>query len=93
MDSALAQKSKSGLDTLSSATGLSKEALLQTFEEVRQNHAKLRACTRHQFDTPPQFELGKRHTCKNCGGTMSGERIAHYEEGVRHAGSPFEVWT
>jgi len=63
--------------------------------EVRQNHALLRACTRHQFRTEEPAlvnSLSRHHVCINCGGRMSGEKIAYYAEGVGHCGDPFEVW-
>lgn len=83
---------KSGLDVLSSATRLSKQELRDIFAEVQQNHRILAACTRHQFEGRAVRSLGEKHTCLNCGGVMPGERIAVYAEGVRHAGTPFEVW-
>jgi len=79
------------VDRLGAATGLSKDEIRKTFEEVRHNHEILKACTRHQFRSA-EYRFGKRSTCVNCGGTMAGERIAAYEEGVRHAGAPFKVW-
>lgn len=84
------------LEELGRAVGLSSGEATSILHEVRQNHALLAACTRHQFPMPAEplrfGSINRKHTCVNCGGQMRGEQIAQYETGVLHAGAPFKVW-
>ena len=83
------------LEDIGQAVGLKPGETTSILAEVRQNRAKLSACTRHQFrrsEHPDGIMINKRFTCANCGGTMNGEKITYYAEGVVHAGSPFLVW-
>lgn len=84
------------LEDVGQALGLRPGEAMDLLKEVRQNHALLNACTRHQFPMPLEpYKFGsinRRHTCVHCGGTMRGEEIKHYENGVLHAGAPFKVW-
>jgi len=62
--------------------------------EVRENHAKLAACTRHEFFRPSDgVHLNKRFKCLHCDGEVRGEQIHWYAEGVKHGGELFDVWT
>lgn len=69
------------LDDLGEAVGLDKATMGSILAEVRENHAKLRTCTRHQFKAAERV-FGKRATCVHCGGTMTCESISWYEGGV-----------
>lgn len=82
------------IDQLGQFVGLKEGEGNAILKEVRENHAKLRGCARHQFKRPPQTQalFRGRFPCIHCGGQMSGEAITYYAEGVMHAGNPFDVW-
>lgn len=69
------------LDDLGAAAGIDKAEMSNILAEIKENHRKLRTCTRHQFKEAERV-FGKRATCVHCGGTMTCESIAWYEGGV-----------
>lgn len=82
------------IDDLGQFVGLKEGEGSSILAEVRSNHAKLATCTRHQFRLGANMgtTFAKRFHCVNCGGTMRGEQIHYYAEGVKHAGEPRDVW-
>jgi hypothetical protein len=93
MESTLTEKPISTLEDLGERLGLKPGDATSILAEVRQNHALLKTCTRHQFratDDPPS--INSKHTCLNCGGVMRAEQVGYYAHGVRHSGQPFDVW-
>lgn len=61
--------------------------------EVQENIARRQACLRHRFDPPPLRKLGEKHTCLECGCTMSGPHIMFYIEGYEAAGGHCDdIW-
>lgn len=66
-----------GVGVMSELTGLSKETVQSTFEEVKANNLTLSQCDYHEFTINPDLarptplNRSKRYKCKNCGGTVS----------------------
>lgn len=55
--------------------------------EVRENHAKLRACKKHRFPAiGDNYRLGQRMRCLACGGDMSLTDAVMYLRGYIAAG-------
>jgi predicted SprT family Zn-dependent metalloprotease len=64
---------------------ITKEDSARIWREVKENHAKLRACSNHEFvDLEPTKQLGKKYQCKHCGGTLDGIAVHWYNLGKRH---------
>jgi len=76
------------VDVLSTVSGISKDDTRKIFEEVKANHARLKACAGpHEFiddpvDGRPQVVWKKK--CTRCGGTVDRIHAAWYEDGLRH---------
>jgi hypothetical protein len=83
------------IDQLGQFVGLKEGDGSAILAEVRENHRKLATCTRHEFFRPKDGSatFARRFTCLHCGGTMTGEKIHWYAEGVKHGGELFDVWT
>lgn len=75
------------LDTLSAATGIGRASILELWEEVKANHARLDACPRHDFPDPEPGSLGKRYECRNCRGWTDASAVRWYRDGLKHGGA------
>lgn len=77
--------SSDSLDTLSTATGISRDTMLELWASVRANSALLDTCPRHDFeDQTPGKLLGKTFRCRACGGTADGVAVSWYQKGLAH---------
>lgn len=72
------------VDTLSTATGLSRATMLEIWAGVKANSAKLDACQRHEFVCEAPGKLGAKWRCSACGGTVSGTDAHWYNLGRSH---------
>lgn len=75
------------LDTLSTATGLSRDTLLELWEKAQANRVLLDACPRHAFERsvgPNGPRLGDKFRCVVCGGEASADSVIWYEKGLAH---------
>jgi hypothetical protein len=75
------------VDTLSSVTGLRREALLGIWDAVKANHAKLDACPGHDFGPLQPGNLSARYECRNCRGWADGSAVSWYQKGLAHGRS------
>jgi hypothetical protein len=58
------------------------KALLQ---EVRENHARLDSCARHEFKPEgPENKLGVKYQCIHCQGQTDAASRHWYERGLAH---------
>lgn len=74
------------VDRLAGFSGQSREALLGIWDAIKANHAKLDACTGHDFGPlKPGATLHTRYECRNCGGWAGGTAVTWYNRGVEHA--------
>lgn len=54
--------------------------------EVRENHARLEACPRHEFDViEPVKVIGNRYRCKACQGTTDSHGYFWWNRGMKDA--------
>lgn len=73
------------LDTISSATGLSRLALTEIWADVKANHARLESCARHDFQlVDPAQPLRSKYACTACGGTVHRTEFYWYSRGLAH---------
>jgi hypothetical protein len=72
-----------GIGVMASMTGLSRKSIEEIAAEVKENHARLKSCTDHQFDAPLDPRQRKR-VCRNCKGEADSASVIWYEEGKRH---------
>lgn len=80
--------SSDSLDTLASATGLSRAAMLEIHEAVKANQALLNGCPYHEFSPIlPRVPLRQRYRCINCGGEIDASAHYWHEQGRRPAAS------
>jgi hypothetical protein len=63
-----------GLGVLSEMSGLTRDDVASIWDEVRANHAKLVACTGHEFSLASKGRtfIDDRHKCAKCGGWVNG---------------------
>lgn len=62
------------------------EAARAILLEVRENHAKLTDCPRHEFELiEPAKPIGNRYRCKACQGTIDGHGYFWWNRGVKDA--------
>lgn len=88
----MAEKTVS-FEQVGQSLGLKPGEATAIIEQIRENNARLKACERHQFTkSKDPVARANRGVCVNCHGEMRLGEIMAYEEGVKHAGSPFEVW-
>lgn len=63
----------------------------QMLAEIKQNHRNLNRCPQHLFPFK-ESNLGQKHSCANCGGTMRLTEISYYCRGYKAAGGdPNEI--
>jgi hypothetical protein len=72
------------VDKLSTATGLSRAAMLEIMDEVKSNHATLAVCGGHNFESEDPRRLDARWVCTACGGRASYNQVHWYNLGRSH---------
>lgn len=76
------------LDVLSSATGLTRAAMVEIAAKAKENGAKLRACPWHDFEPVPGtrqvFGQPERYRCRHCQGEVDRHAFYWHEQGRRH---------
>jgi hypothetical protein len=75
-----------GLDRLGVTVGLSGDVMRQLAEQVKENHARLRACARHDFvpKFPAAAGLGQKYVCARCRGEVDAHAFLWYSDGLAH---------
>ena len=77
------------VDTISEATGIPRQDMLDIWERVKKNSAALEGCVgRHEFRAiDPTKKLSRRYRCSKCHGEV--DSIAHhwYTIGLTHGGT------
>lgn len=80
------------LDTLSTATGLSRETMLVLVAQAKANQQRLDACAWHDFEPAPGAKLvfGQpgRYRCKHCGGEVDRHAFYWHEQERRPRTTP-----
>ena len=75
------------LDTLSAATGLSRQTMLELAAQAKANVARLNACPWHDFEPVPGakvvFGQPDRFRCQRCGGEIDRHAFYWHEQGRR----------
>lgn len=63
-----------------------KTSFREIFEQVKENHEKLKSCNRHDFskDLTPDKKVNKEWECTNCGGSVDSSAKTWYERGLVH---------
>lgn len=79
------------LDKLSQATGLGRQTMLDIWEHVKANQARLDGCPgtalsrAHAFeDIAPDKKLGKKYRCRLCAGEIDARAYHWYAMGLEH---------
>lgn len=81
-----------GAQLLSNLSGMPRDKVLEIWEEVKINSAKLKNCIRHRFEQQ-SVKLGDKITCVNCGGVMSLSSAGEYVRGYKASGGDSDdVW-
>lgn len=81
-----------GAAVLSRVSGLSRDDVLQIWEEVKANKARLDACPRHRFPGG-SVKIGQKVICQACGGGMSLTDAGSYVRGYEaKGGSADDIW-
>lgn len=76
------EKRYDGSEVLSNVSGLSKEAIRELWEEVKNNSKVLGSCRRpHDFEIDLTMTVASA-TCKTCGGMMDKFNAMSYMEGL-----------
>lgn len=76
------------VDKLSEVTGLHRTDLLDLWESVKANSAKLDSCARHDFvQIEPERAIGGRYRCARCNGEADSVAVRWYRDGLLHAGA------
>lgn len=75
-----------GLDRIGAAVGLSGQAMREIAEQVKANHARLRACARHDFSPIDAAgpRIGAKYRCARCGGEVDAHAFLWYSDGLAH---------
>lgn len=74
------------VDTISGLTGLPRKDLLDIWEQVKANTARLDACARHEFEAiTPARPLKQRYRCIRCQGEVDAHAHHWHEIGRRQA--------
>lgn len=76
-----------GFDAIAGAAGVDRREMLEIWEEVKANHARLKACPGpHDFsiDLNPARTLGKKWRCSKCGGEVDHIVRDWYLKGLEH---------
>ena len=55
------------------------------WQEVKANHAKLEACSRHQFEPLQPGQILTKYRCTACLGEVDAIAKSWYEKGLEHA--------
>lgn len=75
------------LDQLATATGLTRETMLELAAQAKANQARLGPCPWHDFEPVPSARvvLGQpsRYRCKRCGGEVDRHAFYWHEQGRR----------
>lgn len=74
-----------GAGALGELSGLGRPAMVEIWEQVKANHAKLNACPWHEFEAVPMSEAGlkRRYRCIHCGGEIDQHAHHWHEQGRR----------
>ncbi len=83
-DGAQMLKKTNSLDTLSKATGMSKDGIRTIFEEVKADLEVLKACPEHDFQPQDEDNRLSDCTCTRCGGTVRRPDAMWYKRGFDH---------
>lgn len=80
----MAEEKRSVVDVLSQISGISQEDGWKLVEEVKANQAKLKACSRHDFQVAGRRAFLDDYLCANCGGKVDSMAYHWYSDGLRH---------
>lgn len=73
------------LQTLCDAVGVSRPSMLELWDAVKANSAKLESCQRHDFVAlETERRLGGKYRCSACGGEADSHAVHWYRAGLRH---------
>jgi hypothetical protein len=74
------------VDTISKATGIPRQDMLDIWESVKKNSAALEGCLgRHDFQTiDPTKKFGARYKCSKCQGEIDATGYHWYTIGLAH---------
>lgn len=80
------------LDKLATATGLSRQTMLELAIQVKANVARLSTCPWHDFEPVPGakvvFGQPDRYRCKHCEGEIDRHAYHWHEQGRRQRTTP-----
>lgn len=71
----------SGINILSSLSGLSRKDIKEIAIKVIENNKILNACSTHNFTLIEK----RKWKCSNCGGVVDTTKKIWYEKGLKHA--------
>ena len=81
-----------GAKMLSDMSGIPREEIMSLWDQVKENHRKLRECKRHRF-SGGKVSLGQKVICLECGGEMGLVSVGDYIRGYEaHGGNADDVW-
>lgn len=64
---------------------MDRQELVKIYEQVQENHKKLKACPLHAFkDITPDKPINKKYICLNCEGIVGATEKRWYELGRQH---------
>jgi hypothetical protein len=77
-----------GAGVMSEVTGLGRGAVVEIWEQVKANNAKLEDCPYHEFEQSPQTAVlrsltHQKYVCKHCGGEVNYQQYSWHEKGRR----------
>ena len=77
------------VDTISKATGIPRQDMLDIWERVKKNSAALEGCLgRHEFRAvDPTKKFGGRYRCSKCHGEVDSTAHHWYTIGLTHGGT------
>lgn len=74
-----------GAEVLAKATGFGRSQIVELWESVKENHRKLDACPRHEFEVVGQkgivARMQDRYRCKHCGGEIGASEHYWFQKG------------
>lgn len=72
-----------GAAALGELSGLGRPAMVEIWEQVKANQAKLVACPWHEFEPVLPLATKPRYRCLHCGGEVDAIRYHWHEQGRR----------
>lgn len=72
-----------GAAALGELAGIERSEVMNIWEQVKGNSAKLNACRYHEFERVSTSEFISKYRCKNCGGEVDALARHWHEQGRR----------